>query len=254
MGAVIASQYAMGMGYSELVENNRWLWVQSKPMRDFTLPIISFLKGRRLGQIVKMIYKDMRIEDLWLPFFCVSTNLTSAESIIHRDGSLFNAIRATASVPGLVPPVVRNTEIVVDGGIMNNLPVDIARKFFKGIIVAVDVTDAKRLSTSHDEFPPTWTFIRNRLFNPKNKPHVPHIFDIIYRSAVVGSRHQTEKAKLNADLYLRLPVDCFKFLEFESFDRIIDAGYQYANERIQQWVAQRELDQPGHRIKNDVAE
>ncbi len=241
MGAVIASQYAMGMGYSDLVKNNRWLWVQSKPMKDLTLPLISFLRGRKLDQVAKTIYGETRIEDLWLPFFCVSTNLTSAESIIHRDGSLFNAIRATTSVPGLVPPVVRNNEIVVDGGIMNNLPVGIARNLFKGIVIAVDVTNSKKLSTPQDEFPAPWTVIRNRFFSAKDKTQIPNILDIIYRSAVVGSRHQTDRAKFDADLYLRPPVECYKFLEFESFDRIISTGYEYAKEVIRQWKTDQEF-------------
>jgi NTE family protein/lysophospholipid hydrolase len=235
IGAVIASQYAMGMGYSDLVKKNRWLCLNSKPMRDLTLPFISFLRGQKIEQVAKKVFGETRIEDLWLPFFCVSTNITSAEPIIHSDGSLFNAIRATTSVPGLVPPVIRNNEILVDGGIVNNLPVDIARNLYKGIVIAVDVTDAKRLSFPQPEFPPPWRIIRNKIFPSKDKTHVPNILDIIYRSAVVGSRHKTDKAKIEADLYLRLPVDCFKFLEFESFDKIINAGYQHAKVVIQEW-------------------
>lgn len=235
MGALIGAQYAMGMGHSELIRTNRWFWVESKPIRDFTLPLISFLRGRKLHQVAKHIYGETQIEDLWLPFFCVSTNLTSAEAVIHRKGRLFNAIRATASVPGLVPPVINNNEILVDGGIMNNLPVDIARRFFKGTVIAVDVTDARSLSTTLTGFPSPWQILWGRMIPFKNRVYSPNIFDIIYRSAVVGSRHKTEKAKQDADLYLRLPLEQFKFLDFESFDEIIDIGYQYANVKIREW-------------------
>jgi NTE family protein/lysophospholipid hydrolase len=235
MGAVIASQYAMGMGYADLLRTNRWLWVLSKPMKDITLPMISFLRGQKFNLAAKSIFQDKKIEDLWLPFFCISTNLTTASAMIHRKGSLFDAVRATSSVPGLVPPVVLNNEILVDGGIMNNMPVEIARRFFKGKVIAVDVTNAKALSTSLGEFPSPWKILRDRMMPSKNRNSVPNILDILYRSAVVGSRQKTEQARLDADLHLRLPLDRFKFLEFESFDEIVETGYQYGKEKIQEW-------------------
>jgi predicted acylesterase/phospholipase RssA len=235
MGAVIASQYAMGMGYADLIRNNRWLWVLSRPMKDRTLPLISFIRGRKFDHVAKMIFREIKIEDLWLPFFCISTNLTTAVAIIHRKGPLFKAVRATSSVPGLVPPVVQNNEILVDGGILNNMPVDIARRFFKGKVIAVDVTDSKVLSSSQSEFPSPWKVLWDRMIPSKNRDYVPNILDIIYRSAIVGSRQKTEKAKLDADLTIELPLERFKFLEFESFDEIVEIGYQYGKKRIQEW-------------------
>ncbi len=235
MGGVIASQYAMGMGYDDLINTNRQLWLLSKPTRDLTLPLISFLRGRKFEQAAKKIYKETRIEDLWLPFFCVSTSLTSAESVIHRKGVLFNAIRATISVPGLVPPVIRDNEILVDGGIMNNLPVDIVRRLFNGSVVAVDVTDAKALSAARDGFPNPWKALLGRISPFTNPVAFPNILDIIYRSAVVGSTHKTDQARQDADFYVRIPLEQFRFLEFEAFDKIVDAGYQYAKKKIQEW-------------------
>jgi predicted acylesterase/phospholipase RssA len=197
--------------------------------------MISFLRGQKFNLAAKSIFQDKKIEDLWLPFFCISTNLTTASAMIHRKGSLFDAVRATSSVPGLVPPVVLNNEILVDGGIMNNMPVEIARRFFKGKVIAVDVTNAKALSTSLGEFPSPWKILKDRMMPSKNRNSVPNILDILYRSAVVGSRQKTEQARLDADLHLRLPLDRFKFLEFESFDEIVETGYQYGKEKIQEW-------------------
>jgi predicted acylesterase/phospholipase RssA len=204
-------------------------------MKDMTLPMISFLRGRKFDLAGEKIFRDTKIEDLWTPFFCVSTNLTTAAIEIHRQGPLFNAIRATTSVPGLVPPVVRGNEILVDGGILNNLPVDIARQFFKGKVVAVDVTDAKALRFSRNAFPSPWKVLWNLMRPSSNRDYVPSILDIIYRSAVVGSRQKTEKAKQEADLILRIPLEHFKFLEFESFDKIVDVGYRNAKMKIAQW-------------------
>ena len=118
---------------------------------------------------------------------------------------------------------------------MNNMPVEIARRLFKGKVIAVDVTDAKSLSASQPEFPSPWKLIRERVMQVKNHHDIPNILDIIYRSAVVGSRQTTEKAARDADLSLRLPLEKFKFLEFAKFDEIIDVGYQYGKLKIQEW-------------------
>lgn len=235
MGAVIASQYAMGLGYDKLLKNNRLLWVSSKPMRDITLPLISFLKGRTLENAARKIYEKTQIEDLWLPFFCISTSLTSADQIVHRRGPLFDAIRASSSVPGLVPPALNNNEILVDGGIMNNLPVSVARQFFKGYVIAVDVTEARVLRINRNHFPSPWEVLWHRI-KPKQKgPVIPGIFDIMYHAAIVGSQRRTENAGKTADLYLRLPLDRFKYMEFEAFDEIVAAGYRFSNEKIREW-------------------
>ncbi len=235
MGAVIASQYAMGMGCDDLLKNNLLLWVSSKPMRDLTVPFISFLRGQKLERIAKWIYGDARIEDLWRPFFCVSTSLTSNDQVVHRKGPLYQAIRATTSVPGLVPPAIINNEILVDGGIMNNLPVAVARRFFKGPVIAVDVTEAKVLRISEDGFPSPWKHLCQRLLPSKRRDLIPGIFDIMYHSAVVGSQRRTEQAGKDADYYLRLPLDRFKFLEFDAFDEIVELGYRFSNEKIMEW-------------------
>jgi len=236
MGAVIAAQYAMGLGYDAIVRNNRLLWVTSRPMRDITVPFISFLKGQKLETIAKKIYTDKQIEDLWLPFFCVSTSLTAADQVIHRRGPLFNAIRASSSVPGLVPPAVIDDEILVDGGIMNNLPVTLARQYFKGVVVAVDVTEARGLRIPQNQFPSPWKVLWRRIKEGKKAKMIPGIFDIMYHAAIVGSQRRTEQAGKAADYYLRLPLDRFKFMEFDAFDEIVEAGYRYTNQKIREWA------------------
>jgi len=197
---------------------------------------ISFLKGQKLETIAKKIYTDKQIEDLWLPFFCVSTSLTAADQVIHRRGTLFNAIRASSSVPGLVPPAVIDDEILVDGGIMNNLPVTLARQYFKGVVVAVDVTEARGLRIPQNQFPSPWKVLWRRIKEGKKAKRIPGIFDIMYHAAIVGSQRRTEQAGKAADYYLRLPLDRFKFMEFDAFDEIVEAGCRYTNQKIREWA------------------
>ncbi len=236
VGGIIAAQYAMGMGmdYADMIQTTRCFFLL-KPLKDITLPLISFNRALTFDHHAKVTFRETKIEDLWLPFFCISTNLTSAATVIHRKGSLYNAAKATCSVPALFPPTVQNSEILVDGGILNNLPVDIARRFFKGKVIAVDATGAKALRYSQKKFPSPWKLFWNRMIPLKNRDYVPNILDIIYSSMVVGSRQKTEASKLDADFYLRPPLEHYSFLDVKFFDEIVDTGYQYAKKKILAW-------------------
>ncbi|MEJ2604825.1 MAG: cyclic nucleotide-binding domain-containing protein, partial [Gammaproteobacteria bacterium] len=107
---------------------------------DYTLPVASLLSGRR---ITRNIYESMAswdIEDLWLPFFCVSTNLTAARTVVHSRGNLAHAVRASVAIPGVLPPVPHEGDLLVDGGVLNNLPIDVMRRVNPtGTVIAIDV-------------------------------------------------------------------------------------------------------------------
>jgi NTE family protein/lysophospholipid hydrolase len=242
IGGIIAAQYAMGMEYSDLVRTNRRIWVDSKPLRDFTLPLVSFLSCRRFDRVAKEIYGETQIEDLWINFFCISANLTTAATVVHEHGPLWKTMRATGSLPGLAPPVVQESSLLVDGGIMNNLPVDVMRNRQVGTVIAVDVTAAKELSLQRDRFPSSWELLWSRVAPHKKTIPAPKLFSILMRSALVSSTHKSEEAKRDADLYLTPPVDRFRLLEFSALDEIVDIGYQYAKEKIQEWKGTQLVD------------
>ena len=100
----------------------------------------------------------MDIEDLPLPFFCVSSNLTTGRIAVHRRGELWRWLRASVAIPGVLPPVFHKGEVLVDGGAINNLPVDVMREVGRGPIVGVDVGADRAFSTDIDEadVPPFW--------------------------------------------------------------------------------------------------
>src|SRR5205807_3469411 len=99
----------------------------ARALFDYTLPLVSFFSSRKVTHMAFSTLGDVCIEDLWRPFYCVSTNLTRAQPVIHRQGPLWRSVRASLAMPGVFSPVVDGGDLLVDGGLMNNVPLDIMR-------------------------------------------------------------------------------------------------------------------------------
>ncbi len=235
IGAAIAAQYAMGLEYEDMLRMNRKIWIDSKPFNDYTLPIMSILRGRKFENVAKLVYADTLIEDLWVNFFCVSTNLSTTGIAIHREGSLAKALRATASLPGIAVPLVDGSNLLVDGGVLNNLPGDVMQELCGGFVIAVNVSSEKNLTVDYEVFPSPWKFLWDRLVSFQKPAYVPNIFDLLMRTTMVSSIHKTNAAKEDADLYLQPPVDQFKLLDFKALDEIVEVGYKYAKKELEGW-------------------
>lgn len=232
MGAVMAALYARGFDWKDMVRLNRWGWVKYRPHKLFNLPLISLISTRKAERMLKMMFGDDRIEDLWLSFFCVSTNLTRAELNVHREGSLRHWVSASMRIPGVVPPVVENGDLLVDGGVLNNLPVDVMRSLGDGPVIAVDVSARidVRADPSYREAPNPWQLLLNR-WQRTARPF-PNIVQLIHRSAVLASDIYAKQSKHEVELYLDLPLDHFDMFDVEPLDEIVEAGYQFARQRL----------------------
>ena len=102
------------------------------PLSDFTLPLIALVRGKKVSARLRENFGDVPIEELPMPFFCVSSDLTTGRIHDHRDGMLWRALRASVALPGILPPVTHHGHLLVDGGVMNNLPVDVMREQASG--------------------------------------------------------------------------------------------------------------------------
>ena len=98
MGAVMASLVAMDQDWDQMLETNREAWLRNKPHKEYSLPFISLIRSRRLDSMAQKIWGGIDIEDLWISFFCISCNLSTSATVIHERGSLWKAIRASASL------------------------------------------------------------------------------------------------------------------------------------------------------------
>ena len=199
---------------------------------------VALLRGRRLERLLREQVGDIRIEDLWINYFCVSTDLTVAELRLHTSGSLFRAIRASVSIPGILAPVIDGDRLLVDGGVVNNLPGDLMREMCRGTVIMVDVAPKRDVEFEPGlrEIPSNWRILSNRLRRRGKRIKIPGILQIMTRTTMLSSISRVNTVKGQADLYLRPPVESYGMLEFDAIDDIAEAGYRYAREKVQEWA------------------
>lgn len=197
---------------------------------DMTLPVMSLARGKRLYDLlVDAFGEEQRIEDLWIPSFCVSTNLTDYDAYVHDEGLTWLAIRASLSLPVIFPPVVLNHKLLVDGASVNNLPVDIMRGFNnQGIVIAStvsEVTDNTQFLTGEKGIS-GWSALYDRMVH--KPPRYPDIANVSMDSSLAASvRHQREMFA-KADIALDLGVSEYGMLDVKSWRAVMQKGYENA--------------------------
>lgn len=232
MGAIIAGLLAHDFPPEEVYRILRKIYIEGKnPTNDYNLlPVVSILKGRRVRSIIDENYGGKNIEDNWKPFFCVSSNLTLTKSVVHQYGDMAHAVRASISLPGVFPPVLDKEGLLVDGGLINNLPVDEMIRLGAGRIISSDLNIQKQMN---DEMLLEINPIRlllNRLVGRKRSSSTPGFMSIILQSTTLNSDFKTVQFKAMADLYFNPNVVKFGMMDWTSYDKIVEVGYQHACE------------------------
>ena len=244
MGAILGGQYAMGWDWQEMIRMNRKVLAGNKLNRDFTLPLISLTSGRRLRHALRTFFGETAIEDLWLNYFCTSCNLTTSELVIHRSGRLWISINASNSIPVLLPAVVSDGHMLVDGGILNNQPGDLMKQACSGPVIVVCVSPKREVlvDEAFTEMPSSWQVLRSRLNPFKPSIKVPGIPATMMRALMVASNRKSREVEQEAEFYLRPPIDRFRLDNLDRMEEIADVGYQYAKEEIRKWKESDRLD------------
>jgi NTE family protein/lysophospholipid hydrolase len=241
MGALIGIQPALGWSDEAMLEANRRSFVEKKPVGflDYTVPVYSLVDGARLDRSLMDPLGETRIEDLWTGYFCVSSNLTRAEPKVHREGPVWKAIRASLSLPCVFQPVIDGTDLLVDGGVLNNLPGDVMRDLGGGWVIAVDVSLGKDLEVHGARLPSPWRVLADWVNPFAQRVDRPNIVNLVMRATVLSSVRKTEAVKKLVDLYIQPPVNRFGLMEFRSLEEIAEAGYAHTRKALAEWIAQR---------------
>jgi len=223
MGAVIAACVAMGWGHDEIDRRIRKAFVETNPLGDYTFPIVGMVKGRRVSARLKEHFQDAEIGDLNIPFFALSTNLTDGTINLHRTGLLRTALRATISLPGILPPVVDRGRVLVDGAVLNNFPSDIMRDLHRGHIIGSDVTRSREAFAGAEfEHPPS---ILHWLFN-RGLSTAPPIAGLLMRAATVNINPQ--RGHEHADVLVLPELEDVTLRDWKAYDQTVEAGYMAA--------------------------
>jgi NTE family protein/lysophospholipid hydrolase len=241
MGALIAAAYAYGWDEETMLHSSRAL---VRALFDYTVPLVSLSTGRRFANTFKRLFGDTHIEDMWLPFFCVSANLTRADLMIHCSGLVWQAVRASGGLPGVLPPVVHNGDLLVDGAVLNNLPIDVMRRLCEGgTVIAVDVSPPVDLAENspYGDSLSGWRVLWSKLNPFATRLKLPNLVMLLQRTGELGSIHsrKTQIRQGSADLYIRPPVEHFDLIDAKPMVQIAEHGYRAAKEAIAAWQRER---------------
>jgi len=224
MGAVVGACLAMGWDDAEIDWRIRKAFVDSNPLGDWTLPVVSMVKGARVDRRLREHFGEAEIGDLPRPFFCVSTNLTDGTIRVHRSGLLREALRATISLPGILPPKIHDGEVLVDGAVLNNFPVNVMADFHRGITIGSDVARAPQ-GLKADEF------IEPKGFVGWVAQHgfsaAPPIASLLMRSATLSVNPSEGRDMADIIVLPELGNDV-ELRDWKAYDPAVAAGYAAA--------------------------
>jgi NTE family protein len=250
MGALIGAGVAAGFDWQQLREMFHASFVRTNPLSDYTLPFISLFSGRKVERLLREAYGEVDIEDLARPFFCTAANLTTGHTDVMRSGKLWRRLRASVSLPGILPPMLESGQVRVDGGVMDNLPVEMMRQQGGGIVIGVDIETAGAISAGEGVEMPwsAWQFVRRLFWRRKETLPLPSIVKILLRSALVNSDQATARQREGADLVFRPPASGIDLLDWQAMDRVIEIGYRHALS-----VLEKERNEHGVLARNPAA-
>jgi len=227
MGGVVAACVAMGWSDDEIEHRIRKGFVETNPLGDLNMPVVGLVRGKRVDRRLKEHFGDATLGDLEIPFFCVSTNLTDGDSYIHRRGYVRHALRASIALPGILPPTIFDGDVLVDGGVLNNFPVNVMQNLHRGYIIGSDVSRSLR-GFPADEFiepPGFFGWVRKHGFS-----RTPPIASLLMRSATVGINPSAGKDQ--TDLYIAPDIIDLELRDWEAYDSAVEAGYKSAIEAL----------------------
>jgi NTE family protein len=237
MGALVGAAFAMEYDLPQLFEF-AGQFMTKKAIIDYTYPSVALCSTRKVSKFLQKLSGDLAIEDLFLPYFCVSSNLSKSIPVIHSNGLLWMAVRCSISIPGVFTPVSHEGDILVDGGVMNNLPIDIMQEQHGiGTVIAVNVTP-KIEKNRHWDFPPSisgWKVLERQI-NPFAKPMpVPRIGGTMLRTLEVNSVNLLQQTRGLADLIIEPDTYEYKSTDWEAYPYMVEIGYQEATKKIAEW-------------------
>lgn len=237
-GAVVGGMYACLDGWEAVRDALRRSLVDAHGPVDRTLPVTALAKGERIRSELDEVFAGARLENLWLRFFCVTTDLTENVVRVHTRGSCSFAVRASISIPGVFPPMVDDDgHVLVDGSVMNNLPVDVMESFSDGgPRLAVNLRSGVGLPASGlaaDGVLSGWEALVGRVMPFRGQPAAPRIIDVLLRSTEAAGTSLSRINEARADWVFRPPVHDYPLMDFTQLDALVDVGYRHALAQIE---------------------
>jgi NTE family protein len=222
MGAIIGAGLAIEWSDDEILDRMRQCFVDTDPLSDLTFPAIALVKGRKVSRLLQTHFGDIEIQNLWRDYFCMTANLSTGNVMAHRRGLLWRALRASVAIPGLLPPVVERGELLADGGVINNFPVDIAYLSRRGPIVGVDIGNDRPFDPVPHDFDSKSLFWHWRNRHKK----YPGIISLLMRAGTISGDMRAREARRHLSLFIEPEMPNVGLRDWQSFDHAVRAGYE----------------------------
>jgi NTE family protein len=211
------------------------------------LPLISMIRGQQLRRVVGkalvwLLGREAAIEDLWKPFFCVATNYTQAREEQLTRGPILPALLASIAIPGALPPVVRDGDLLCDGGTFNNFPVDVMRaRRGVGTVIGVDLSQTLARKLPFETMPSWWQLALDRLRPRRRRRYrLPSLPAYLMNVTILYSASRRAQARADADWVFNPPLFKVGMLQWSRLDDIARQGHAHAAEEL----ARIEREQP----------
>ena len=233
-GAGIAIGYALGDNAAQISKKFRYAFTEQKPFSAYTLPYYGLLNPKTLDRVLKEISNGYSLEDSHIPIHVTVTNLTLSKAEVLSTGPAWEAMRMSGSLPGVLPPFIRNGYSYIDGGVMNNFPISVARQKYGGRYVGVtfDIPKDDLIQCRYEDRPNAVQAILARFKLGKGNDY-PDLGGVLANSLMLSNSRVLKEAVNKADLLLHPPVPCsVGMTSFERFDELYGIGVEYGTQFI----------------------
>jgi predicted acylesterase/phospholipase RssA len=233
IGALMGAGVAYGWDAAETIDRaTAALAIGGRLLRP-TLPLVSLTSSRRVERLLRSpeFLGERRLEDALVPWFCVSTSLRDARVVVHDRGPAWRGVRSSFALPGILPPVFDDGDLLVDGGVLDNLPVDVMRARLTGTVLAVDLEpeDERHDHSPFESSVTGWQALRHRLDPRSSAPRTPTALGVLLRAKQVGVRHLQHRVLADhpVELHLRPPMTDLGALDFKGGADLVELAYRH---------------------------
>lgn len=231
-GSAMVAAFALGSSPEEVDDAIHDIFVANRAMKRYTLPRYSLLDHAHFDTQLRRYFGGIDIEDLWLPFYAVSTNLSSYRLHVHRQGDLWTAVRASASIPVLLPPIyTAEGEMLVDGALLDNVPIGAMHDLKSGpnVVVSFLLPEMERFNVDYDALPSRSLLMRAAI-NPLRRarlPEAPGLATVLMRS-LMANRQDYQRHIGSDDILLVPPIAAdIGFLDWHRHKELVQSGYDW---------------------------
>jgi NTE family protein len=207
MGALVGSFYASGISIDRLYQFA--LAFKRKYYLDFTVPKMGFIAGNRVKELIRLFTHRKTFAELDIPVAVVATDLYDGKKVIFKDGPVADAVRASIAIPGIFVPEKIDGRLLVDGGVVDRVPVSVVKEMGADIVIAVDVSHVKR------------------------NEDITSIFDVILQSLDIMQDELVLHREIASDVMIRPHVEQYNSRAFTNIKEIIEIGEKEAIQHVE---------------------